>query len=261
MLIEKLKKNVKSGRYVGSKWNKTNVLLENKEMSKFVPTTQKLDPLVLKSMLNEYKMVYLKPINGTYGKGVIRAEKHGEGEPAAFHYQMGMRRRNFISFPALYGSIKENKMKRKYIVQQGIHLLTYNKRLFDLRIMVQKNLQGIWETTGIIGRVAQPNKIVTNYHNGGIPMAIQTIFKPYMTEEQFTEYHKILKKLGRDIAVVLSKRYPKLDMLGIDVGVDKSFYPWIIEVNTNPDVYIFKKLVDKETFRKVYAYAKRLNRT
>jgi hypothetical protein len=53
----------------------------------------------------------------------------------------------------------KNKMKREYIVQQGIHLLKYNECIFDFRIMVQKNAKGIWESTGIIVRVANPKKL------------------------------------------------------------------------------------------------------
>jgi glutathione synthase/RimK-type ligase-like ATP-grasp enzyme len=259
-LIINLKKMEKKGQFVGSKWNKTAVLLTSKEISRHVPQTKILSQLVLKSMLDEFKMVYLKPINGTYGKGVIRAEKHEDDKGITYQYQMGTERKKILTLASLYQSIMLHKLKRKYIVQRGIHLLKYQNRIFDLRIMVQRNLKGAWESTGIIGRVAVPNKIVTNYHSGGTPIAIATIFKPYMTQQQFHNYNLILKKLGQDIAIVLSKTYPKLNMLGIDVGVDQNFYPWIIEVNTNPDLYIFKKLKDKEVFRRVYRYAKGLKR-
>jgi len=251
----------KSGQCVGSKWSKTNVLLQNRLTRKYIPKTRKLNQKVLTAMLNEFKMIYLKPINGTYGKGVIRVEKHLKNGLITFHYQQGTDKKRFLAFPGLYQTIMKHKMKREYIVQQGIHLLKYKKRLFDLRIMVQRNLKGIWESTGIIGRVAHPHKIVTNYHSGGTPMSFKTIFKPYLSDEQINEFHQLLNKFGQDIAVVLSKKYPLLNMLGIDVGVDEKLYPWVIEVNTNPDLYIFKKLKDKAIFQKMFRYAKYLKRT
>ncbi|MDB5054413.1 MAG: endospore coat-associated protein [Bacilli bacterium] len=101
-IIEKLKNIKNSGQHIGSKWNKTNVLLGNREISKYIPKTKKLNQFVLKSMLDEFKMVYLKPINGTYGNGVIRVEKHEEGEEVTFHYQMGIEKKNFLSLPSLY---------------------------------------------------------------------------------------------------------------------------------------------------------------
>jgi glutathione synthase/RimK-type ligase-like ATP-grasp enzyme len=259
-IAKKLIKMQKSGQYVGSKWSKTNVLLHNRLIRRFIPKTRKLNQIVLNEMLNEFKMIYLKPINGTYGKGVIRVEKQKEFGKITFHYQQGTKKKQFTTISALHQTIMKKKMKRKYIAQQGIHLLKYNNCLFDLRIMVQKNLKGVWETTGIIGRVAHPKKIVTNYHSGGTPMSFNKIFKPYLSDGQINEYQQILNKFGQDVAVTMSKKYPMLNMLGIDVGVDKKLYPWIIEVNTNPDLYIFKKLKNKEIFQKMYRYAKHLKR-
>ena len=257
----KLKKMRKAGQYVGSKWNKTNVLLQSRKISRFIPKTRKLNQSVLNTMLNEFKMIYLKPINGTYGKGVIRVEKHQENGKITFQYQQGTEKKHLGSLSALYRTVMKNKMRRSYIAQQGIHLLKYKNCLFDLRIMVQRNLKGVWESTGIIGRVAHPKKIVTNYHSGGTPTSFNTLFKPYLSKAEIEEYSQILKKFGEDIAVTMSKEYPKLNMLGIDVGVDKKLYPWIIEVNTNPDLYIFKKLKDKQIFQRMYRYAKHLKRT
>src|SRR4051812_18431905 len=77
-LAEKLKKLTKTGEYIGSKWGKTNVLLHNSYLSKFIPKTRKLNETVVKEMLNEFEMIYLKPIKGTYGQGVMRVEKHEE---------------------------------------------------------------------------------------------------------------------------------------------------------------------------------------
>jgi glutathione synthase/RimK-type ligase-like ATP-grasp enzyme len=256
----KLKKLQNRGQYVGSKWSKTNVLLKNRVISKFIPVTRKLNQSVLNAMLNKFKMIYLKPINGTYGKGVIRVERHQERSKITYHYQQASDKKQYSTLPALYKSIMKYKMKREYIAQQGIYLLKYNNRLFDLRIMVQRNLKRAWETTGIIGRVAHPTKIVTNYHSGGTPMSFKKIFKAYLSDEQINEFNQTLYKFGQKVAVTLGKKYPNLNMLGIDVGVDKKLYPWIIEVNTNPDLYIFKKLKNKEIFQKMYRYAQHLKR-
>lgn len=98
--------------------------------------------------------------------------------------------------------------------------------------------EGNWETTGLIGRVAQKGKIVTNYHSGG----------------KLTEMLKILRKLGEDTGRFYHKKYPSFRQIGVDVGLDIHMTPWIIEVNTNPDPYIFKHLSDKSMYRKVLAY-------
>ncbi|QGQ96522.1 YheC/YheD family protein [Paenibacillus psychroresistens] len=258
--MKKFKKLIKRGQYVGSKWSKTKVLLQNKLIRKYIPKTRKLNKRVLKSMLKEFKMIYLKPVNGTAGRGVIRAEKLKSNGKKTYKYQQGKEKRKFPSVSALYRKIKKSKVKRPYIAQQGIHLLKHKNRLFDLRIMVQRNSEKEWETTGIIGRAAHPQKIVTNYHNGGTPLSFKKIFKSHLTARKTKKYKKTLKKFGKDVAGAMSHKYPKLNMLGVDVGVDKKLTPWIIEVNTNPDLYIFKQLKDKATFHKIYRYAKQLKR-
>ena len=150
-LISKSKKMEKEGSHVGSKWNKTNVLIEDQMLSRYIPVTQRFSLLALKSMLNNFKMVYVKPVKGTYGNGIMRVEKQEENGEITFDYQAGTKKKHFDSFLNLYRSIMNHKMKRKYLIQQGIHLLKYHKCLFDIRIMVQKSSKGIWKSTGIIG--------------------------------------------------------------------------------------------------------------
>lgn len=258
--MKKIRSLKKSGQHIVSKWQKTDVLMQNAYTRKFIPKTMKLTEANLKSMLDQFKMVYVKPIHGTYGMGVIRIEKHNEQGLISYNYQQGETKKYFHTFTAMYQSIIKHKLNRNYIIQQGIHLLRYKKRLCDLRIMVQRGLKGSWESTGIIARVAHPRKIVTNYHNGGTPMSFEKIFSPFLENEQIKEFKQILNRFGREIAVTMSRKYPKLNMLGIDVGVDRKLYPWIIEVNTNPDVYLFKNLKNKAIFHKMYRYAKHLKR-
>ncbi|RIE04883.1 YheC/YheD family protein [Cohnella faecalis] len=49
-------------------------------------------------------------------------------------------------------------------------------------------------------------------------------------------------------------------MVGADIGLDNHLRPWIIELNTNPDPYIFRHLADKRIARKVLSYARALRR-
>ncbi|MNW09489.1 hypothetical protein D3C71_2064970 [compost metagenome] len=68
-------KRVKISRYrkkTGDKWAKTNVLLRDRELRKYVPTTKRLSVNALQSMLDSFGMVYVKPAIGSMGKGVMR---------------------------------------------------------------------------------------------------------------------------------------------------------------------------------------------
>lgn len=243
-------------KYVLSKWLKTKAILKDPKIRMVVPETRRMSKKSLQQMLNRYSMVYIKPKMGTYGKGVMRVER-GNG---SYWYQTEEKKRVFGSFPSMYRSILRNKRKRPYLVQKGIHLLKYKGRRFDIRVMVQRNRKQAWEMTGMIGRVAHPRKIVTNYHSGGKPTDVRTLLNAFTSGEKRSIIEKRLSKTGYDAAIALSRSYHGLNMIGADIGLDTRLCPWIIELNTNPDPYIFRHLADKRISRKVLRYAKALRR-
>lgn len=234
-----------------SKWIKTKALLGSDGVRPFIPDTRKFSKSTLKTMLNSYKMVYVKPEIGTYGNGVIRVEQPKAGE---YSYQIDKKIKVFHDYTSFYQSLLKKTGKRSYLIQKGIHLVKYNKQRFDLRVMVQLSPKGVWETTGLIGRVAQPGKIVTNYHNGGKLVDAKRLISSHLSSDNTDKIVHTLNKLGVTTAKYLHKKYPGFRQIGLDIGFDRTWTPWIIEVNTNPDPYIFNKLANKSMYRKVMRY-------
>ncbi|WNR43113.1 YheC/YheD family protein [Paenibacillus roseipurpureus] len=238
-------------RTVSSKWVKTKVLLRNKKLRTYVPETRLYNQRNLLLMLKKYKMVYVKPINGSFGQGVIRVEKSDQ-----YRFQAGKAAKSFGTYQALFAALNKVKLNRSYLVQQGIHLLTHQRRIFDVRIMVQKNAQRRWESTGYIGRVAHPKKIVTNFHNSGRPLPLELLFGSYFTGQKKKAYIHHLRNLGYRIAKHYQMSYPGLKEIGVDIGVDTRLKPWVLEVNTAPDPFIFNQLKKKKMFHKVLRFSR-----
>ena len=205
-------------------------------------------------------MVYIKPEIGTKGSGVMKVEQLKEGNRVAYRIQLGTSPHTFAKYEQLFQSVNKLKLKRSYLVQKGIRLLKYHNRFFDIRVMVQLSPRGNWETTGIIGRLAHPRKIVTNYHAGGTPLPLETLLSPYMANHEKKHFHSMLASLGERIAQHFHKKQSGYKEFGIDIGLDKELKPWIIEVNSRPDPYIFNQLKDKRMYRKIYRYAKAYGR-
>jgi hypothetical protein len=244
----------KSNSALTSKWIKTKVLAQSSEISPLIPETIKFNKANLKKLLLKYGMVYVKPEIGTYGNGVMKVEQSKEPHGLEYKYQNGTKIKNFGAFDTFYLSVKKATRGRSYLIQRGIVLLKHGNHRFDLRVMVQLSPRGKWETTGLIGRVAERGKIVTNYHSGGTLTPVEKLLAPHMDEAQQTKMLKRLRKLGEDTGRFYHKRYPGFRQIGVDVGLDSSMTPWIIEVNTSPDPYIFKHLPNKSMYRKVMSY-------
>ncbi|WP_239713636.1 YheC/YheD family protein [Paenibacillus sp. 19GGS1-52] len=248
----------KSG--VMSKWIKTKVLMQSSEISPLIPETTRFTKTNLRNMLLKYGMVYVKPECGTYGNGVMRVEQTRDQGGTAYKYQSGTKIKNFGGFEDFYRSLKKSTHGRSYLIQRGIALLKHGGQRFDIRVMVQLSPRGKWETTGLIGRVAQRGKIVTNYHSGGKPTAVEKLLAPHLSSAQQDAVLRNLAKLGRDTGRFYHKKFPGFKQIGVDVGLDRSMTPWIIEVNTNPDPYIFNQLADKSMYRKVMSYRRAQNK-
>lgn len=244
----------KSNFALSSKWLKTKILMKNAEISRFIPKTVKFSKVNLKKMLLKYGMVYVKPDQGTYGNGVMKVERIINSKGTEYKYQAGTMIKTFSNFDTFYASLKKTTRGRKYLIQRGIVLLKHGKHRFDIRVMVQLSPRGSWETTGLIGRVAEKGKIVTNFHNGGTLMAMDKLLAPHLNAAQQKGLLKKLSKLGVDIGRFYHKKHPGPKQLGVDVGLDSAMTPWIIEVNLSPDPFIFRHLPDKSMYRKVMAY-------
>jgi hypothetical protein len=280
---------------VSSKWTKTAILQRSRHVSQYIPVTRKYSPQTLERMTELFPANYIKPDRGTYGNGVMRVKttrtmlpsplaedtstdvKNDEGteeatvtetdikdsEPAlsamieltTYHLQHGTVERVFHSLGELQDALDERIQKRDYIIQQGIPLMTHEGLPFDLRVLTQKNPQHSWETTGILGRVAAPGKIITNIHGGGRLATFEELVIPHLKKDGYQKLEHELYRLGIHTAVQLQSSFPRLKEIGIDIALDDHGRPWILEVNTLPGIYAFGLLPDKEAYRKIKRYA------
>jgi glutathione synthase/RimK-type ligase-like ATP-grasp enzyme len=242
--------------YCNNKLGKHRALLTNVKLARHLPPTSLASKVKVRGMLEKYRAVYLKPNKGTGGFGIFKLSRRVNG----YRLQNGTSSRSFTTFDGAYSAFTKAMGRKTYLVQKGIPLLHYQGRPFDLRIMVQRSQQRKWEVTGIVGRLARPHKVVTNYHSGGRPMPVHELLAPFMTRTKQAPHINRMKELSLRISRHMSGIFPRFRAYGVDIGIDKELMPWIIEVNTRPDKYIFNALADKRMFRKIMRYA-RLTKT
>ncbi|NOJ73315.1 YheC/YheD family protein [Paenibacillus alvei] len=220
----------------GPKLEHHTELMKDNELRGHLPETMKLDKESLFFMLSLYPSVYVKPNQGAFGEGVMKVTKSSESsETEQFHVHRGTKQHTFHSKERLYSFILSKKTSKKYIVQQGIDLLHWEDRPFDLRIMVKKQEDESWKNEGILGRVAQSNKIVTNIRSGGSPVSIEKLLSSHTNWVSLRNVKEQIDRIGVRASEKIESKYPGVKLLGIDIGLDQRLKPWIIEVNMKPE--------------------------
>jgi glutathione synthase/RimK-type ligase-like ATP-grasp enzyme len=187
----------------------------------------------LQDMLQRYKVLYVKPIWGMKGFGVIKVSL--EDSKVAFQY-----RENGKNVDILQEDEKdiENTMERlfepgDYIIQQGLDLIHYDGGIIDIRCVMQKNEAFQWVCNGMIARIGAKESVVSNISNGGAALpAIDLIREalPISEAETFIIKEKIIS-LCMKVCRALNDYGFNYGTLGLDIGIDTDLNVWLIEVN------------------------------
>jgi len=205
------------------------------------------------SMLRKYPIVYLKPISGTGGRGILRIEKLKNGmllvEGRNLERKIIQARR--ITLAGLNTFLSTwNLSSRRYIAQQGIQLKLDNGRVHDYRMLVQKNEEGKWQVTGCAGRVGARGSVTANLHGGGKAVAMQTLLQEWMKDEAaIASIKKEAERFGIGAAQHLEKTFGSLCELAFDIAIDRDGHIWMIEVNPKPAREVFFQAGETEVYQ------------
>jgi hypothetical protein len=135
----------------------------------------------------------------------------------------------------LWNKLKTMMTSEEYIVQQGISLASFNKRPFDLRVLVQKNHLGQWSLTGIGARVAGKQSITTHVPRGGRidepEKLLNAVFGPELTKSIFVRVKTAAFAIARQIEKASGHILGEMSM---DLGIDGAGQIWFFEANSRP---------------------------
>jgi hypothetical protein len=225
-----------------SKLNNWAILQKDKRVAFSLPTTLPYSIQNLRTMLNQYSILYLKPDNSCQGKGAMRIDKLPNG-----HYLLRSRdtkkENTCKNLTALNRSIQHIKMKRPYLIQQGIISQTPSGKMVDIRVHLFR-LGHVWQTAGMAARIASIKNVVTNRSSGGKPIYLDELLKSHLSYTATEAKQKVaeLTRLATRAVQLISDRYPSYSEFGVDVGIDREGKLWIYEVNIRPSLRMFKQL-------------------
>ncbi|WP_239615156.1 YheC/YheD family endospore coat-associated protein [Cohnella mopanensis] len=242
-------------RPLRNKWTVYRTLSKVASFRAHLPVTrlyQSTEDVV--AVLKKFPTVYLKPINGTGGRGILRIDRGKDGTlllQGRNHARSIVRPRR-ISRSGLSAALGSWDMHGdRYIVQQGLNIKLPNGRIHDYRMLVQKNGSGAWEVTGCAGRVGPVRSITSNLHGGGEAASMNSLLRQWIgSEATITEIRKTAEAFGINVARHLETSYGALCELALDLAIDRNGKIWLLEVNPKPSREVFKQAGEHEVYRK-----------
>lgn len=236
------------------KWAMHQILYKNPKIRPNLPETETYQTVNdLKRFLKTHRLVYLKPIDGTGGRGILRIEHTGNG---SILVQGRDRSRKIIPpkliSPEQLGSQFVNwELKKRYLIQQGISLKLKDGRIHDYRLLIQKNGSGSWEVTGCAGRIGPPRSITSNLHGGGMAVpAAKLLRQRFSSPVKISEIQKNMGRLAFHVVNHLEKQFGSLCELALDIAVDPEGDIWLLEINPKPAREVFHRIGEADTYRK-----------
>jgi hypothetical protein len=215
---------------------------KNKGLRKYLPETKRYSLDALTQLLNKYSGVYIKPVAGSRGNGILKAWKEKE---KIYVQKTVFRPKSFTSLTQAHRWIEAEREGKMYIIQQGLKLAKIKGRPFDVRVMVQRERPGgQWVYSGMLAKIAGKGSIVTNVAlSKGDVMEVTTALQQGLgwtkTRAQTCAQDLI------DVTLQAANHfdgYLKYRELGLDMAIDEKGRIWIIEENTAPSHPLFAHL-------------------
>jgi len=188
----------------------------------------------LKAMCGKYQTVFLKPITGSLGKGIIRIRKQPGGSFVCHLTQLnGIRKQSFASLSRLFSVISGKVKAQRYQIQQGLELITVGGRPVDFRALVQRGETGQWAITSIVARIASNRHFVSNLARGGTLSTVKEALARSETKVSggLTKLRKASLQIAKGIEAQVPGHFAEL---GVDLAIDTNGRVWLLEVNSKP---------------------------
>jgi YheC/D like ATP-grasp len=234
-----------------SKYKIHKFLAESENIQPHLPETVLMDQENMFDMMKKHRELIIKPSSGTFGKRNMKATRLNDTEWLISYPIKDNWVEEMVQAELLPTKIQSLITKGKYLIQERIQLAEYHNNPFDMRVSVQRNRNGEWQVTGIVGKVAKQGSFITNVARGGTCFTLDKILRnlPHLDEEQVITD---VKHFALKIAEQLSTRMANLADIGLDVGITMDGIPMFIECNARDLRFAFREALLFDTWRETY---------
>lgn len=242
-----------------NKWELYQII-QTSHLQHYLPETKLLtSPQMLIQLLQKYKKLFLKPTTGKAGRGIYMLSLDDKGIRISSSFA-GTKRSHVISgIDGLWRRLLPIVTNQDYIVQQAIPLLQHQESPFDVRVLVQKNLVGEWEVSGVGYRLAGKDSITTHVPQGGKIINKALALDPHFGVIESDQILYSIKEASIQIAQTLEEHYSQLGEISMDLGITKEGKIWFFEANAKP-MKFDEPDIRKTSLRRIIEYCLYLSR-
>ena len=242
-------------RPLRNKWTVYRTLSKVTAFRGHLPVTRLYESSAdVSSLLRKFPTVYVKPINGTGGRGILRIDRRSDGTYLlqGRNHSRGIVKPRVVSAGNLPSAVRGwDRHGDRYIVQQGLNIKLPNGRVHDYRMLVQKNGSGVWEVTGCAGRIGPAGSITSNLHGGGKAAPMNGLLRQWVgDEDEVARIRRTAETFGVNVARHLESTYNALCELALDLAIDRNGNVWLLEVNPKPAREGFSRAGERDVYRK-----------
>ncbi|WP_043933156.1 YheC/YheD family endospore coat-associated protein [Bacillus sp. EB01] len=216
-----------------------NRLRESSAARKYLPETVLYSSVSeVRRLLDKYGSVYLKPCDGSRGKGICQVIAELPGSTCYARFRNNQGENKLLKFPnldALFSEMFSTKKRRNLLVQQRILLTKADGNAVDFRVHTNKDANGQWQVSAIAAKLAGNQSITTHAGYGGQIHTLEELFG-----DKKAEIEQKLANSALELSHILEQ---KLDGItgefGWDLCFDRNGRAWLLEANSKPGRSIF----------------------
>lgn len=246
------------------KWDMYNWFSQDPQLMTTLPHTIVCKkPYDVWKFLKTYQIAYLKPIIGTFARGVIKITHTGTSIFVRYERKKQTIFQFLDSKKAFNRFFNRLFRKQDFLIQEAIDLIELDERIIDFRKIYIKNEQAEWVSLGLFARFGKTGSAVSNLTAGGKGLEGDSVLSRFFATDIINDIKEQMEMICHQAAVILEEKLIQCGNLGFDFGIDKHGKVWVIEVNNeDPDHRIALVCKRKEVLYKArlqnMLYAKHL---
>lgn len=211
--------------YIEKKLKDNNLLNELIIPSKVLSPSSDVQEIL--KMVQFYKKLVFKPVNGRKGKGIFMISK----QQNVYLYED---QENDQLFNEKQMNEFFEKLKRKFVVQKYVESKTPNGLPFDIRVHFEKNGKGNWVKVQTYARVGISNMIVSNIAKGGSVIRARLFLRSMYGEDKGRRLYQKLNEQLEGFPSQFEKLYDfNISTIAVDLGLENDDF-YLFEVNSFP---------------------------